>query len=58
MRASNNGTVLVPSERLALLHFRGQRGTGTYLDYEGAVVPPSGDVEDVPFYGRYPHHSL
>lgn len=53
LRFSKNETLITPAEDLALYQLIGHKGSGTYLDYEGAVLPPTGDVEDVPFYGRY-----
>ena len=53
LRFSKNGTLITPAQDFTLYQFRGQKGAGTYLDYEGAVNPPMDDVEDVPFYGRW-----
>lgn len=52
LRFSNNGTLITPTQDFTLHQYRGRKGAGTYLDYEGAVELPMGDVEDVPFYGR------
>lgn len=52
LRFSINDTLVRPSRRLSLDEYRAGRGVGTYLSYEGPVMPPAEDVENVPFYGR------
>jgi len=44
--------VLAHPTVVSVRRYRGHRGRDTYLEYEGTVSPPGGDIEDVPFYTR------
>ena len=52
LRFHINGTLIRSSTQLNLRRFTGSKGAGTYLDYGGALEPATGNVENVPFYGR------
>jgi len=43
---------LIDPALVSVDRYRGHRGRDTYLEYEGTVLSPAGDIEDVPFYAR------